>query len=81
MADVSPIGLVMPAGAGVAAWPVWLILLVIVAVIWTAIWKGLALWKSARNSQKVWFVVLLLVNTLGILEIIYLRAFQKKKKR
>jgi glucan phosphoethanolaminetransferase (alkaline phosphatase superfamily) len=53
--------------------------LIIVAVIWTLIWKGLALWNSARNHQKVWFIILLIVNTLGILEIIYLLFFRKNK--
>ncbi len=47
-------------------------------IVWTLIWKGVALWKSARNSHKTWFIVLLIVNTLGILEIIYIFAFSKK---
>jgi methionyl-tRNA synthetase len=37
------------------------------------------LWKSARNTDKVWFIVLLLVNTVGILEILYIYFFSKKK--
>jgi hypothetical protein len=41
-------------------------------VIWTLVWKGLALWRAARAGQTGWFVVLLVVNTLGILEIVYL---------
>ena len=48
-------------------------------IIWSVIWKGLALWKSARAGSKVWFVVLILVNTLGILEILYLYVFSKNK--
>lgn len=55
--------------------------LLIVAVIWSAIWKGIALWKSARNSQLIWFLVLFIVNTLGILEILYIFFFQKKRRR
>lgn len=46
-------------------------------VIWCAIWKGLSLWKCGRNNQLYWFVALLVINTLGILEIIYLQWFQK----
>jgi len=46
-------------------------------VIWTLFWNGYALWRSARNSQKGWFVFLLIFNTLGILEILYLSLFQK----
>ncbi len=46
-------------------------------LIWTLYWKGRALWKSARQTDKGWFVALLLLNTLGILEILYLYAFSK----
>jgi len=56
--------------------PVWAIVLVLV---WTLIWKGLALWTSARKSQKIWFVILLIVNTIGILEILYIFLFSKIK--
>ena len=45
---------------------------------WSFIWKGLALWRAAKNSQKYWFMALLVVNTMGILEIIYLKFFAKK---
>ena len=50
-----------------------------VIAIWTLVWKGLALWHAGRNNQKVWFVILLIVNTVGILEILYL-AFGRKNK-
>jgi len=52
----------------------------IALIVWSVFWKGLALWHSAINRQKYWFVFLLVVNTAGILEIIYLKFFQKKKK-
>jgi hypothetical protein len=47
------------------------------ALIWTFIWKGLALWRAAILGQKYWFTALLLINTLGILEIIYLFVVSK----
>ena len=50
----------------------------VILVIWTLIWKGIALWKAARNSHKAWFIILLIVNTVGILEIIYILGFSKK---
>ena len=53
------------------AWSLFAPILVLV-VLWSIAWKGLALWRSARRGDMVWFVVLLVVNTLGILEIIYL---------
>lgn len=34
--------------------------------------KAFALWRSARRSEKWWFVALLLINTLGILPAFYL---------
>ncbi len=48
----------------------------LIVALWTVIIKGYALWHAARASQKKWFVVLLVVNTLGILEIIYLVWFR-----
>lgn len=48
-----------------------------VALFWTIAWKGIALWHSARNRQFVWFIVLLVVNTFGILEIVYFLFFRK----
>jgi heme A synthase len=56
------------------------IFFLVVAGIWSAMWKGVALWNAARNSQIVWFIVLLVVNTLGILEIIYLLFFRNTKQ-
>ncbi|OYT40731.1 hypothetical protein B6U80_02425 [Candidatus Pacearchaeota archaeon ex4484_26] len=51
-----------------------------IIVFWSAIWKGIALWKSGRNNQLVWFICLFIFNTLGILPIIYLLFFQPKAK-
>jgi hypothetical protein len=48
-------------------------------IIWSLVWKSVALWHAARSNQKVWFVVLILVNTLGILEIIYIFFLRKDK--
>jgi len=58
--------------------PLYIVLLVI-AIAWSLTWKGMALWKSARHNQPAWFVCLLVVNALGLLEIIYLLFFQKKE--
>ena len=53
--------------------------LFVIVSIWTIIWKGLALWKSARRKSFIWFIVLLLFNTVGILEILYIFVFSKIK--
>lgn len=50
----------------------------IVLTLWELGWKGFALWKSARNNQRNWFIGLLVINTVGILPILYLKFFQKK---
>ncbi len=47
-------------------------LILILIQLWTVPWKGLALWTAANKKQKMWFVALLVIQTLGILEIIYL---------
>lgn len=52
----------------------------LVAVFWSLIWKGIALWKAARNNSKPWYIALLLLNTLGILEILYIFVFSPKNK-
>lgn len=46
-------------------------------IIWSLIWKGLALWHAARRGEKGWFIALLIINTAGILEIIYLLVVAK----
>ena len=63
---------VSPAVGGIA---------LIVVLIWSLCWKGWALWISARGEQKWWFIVLLILNTLGILEIIYIFIISKRIKK
>jgi uncharacterized protein (DUF983 family) len=55
--------------------------IIIILMIWSLIWKGLALWKSARLNQKTWYIIMLLVNTVGILEIIYLLIVRNKEDK
>ena len=55
-----------------------LVPLIMVVALWIVIIKGYALWHAARNSQKGWFIALLVVNTLGILEVVYLIWFRQK---
>ncbi|MCL5675788.1 MAG: DUF5652 family protein [Patescibacteria group bacterium] len=52
---------------------------IVLLVVVELVLKGMALWHSARNSQKGWFVCLLIFNTVGILPLIYLLGFNKKK--
>ena len=46
--------------------------IVLLAILWSLLWKGLALWRSAKRGDMWWFIAFLILNTLGILEIIYL---------
>jgi hypothetical protein len=62
-------------GLGFGAAVISVIFLII--ALWALVWKALALWHAARNRQRIWFIVLLLVNTVGILEIVYLAWFAK----
>ncbi|MFH1425218.1 MAG: DUF5652 family protein [archaeon] len=54
--------------------------LLFIIVLWVIVWKGLSLWKAAHKDSVIWFVVLLVVNTLGILEILYIFLFSKMRK-
>ena len=51
-----------------------------IVLLWSLVWKGMALWKAGRSGNKVWFVVLLVVNTIGILDILYIYIFSKNGK-
>ncbi len=54
--------------------------LIVALVLWSAIWKAVALWYAARNGDKVWYILLLILNTVGILEIIYIFAVHRGKQ-
>ncbi len=54
--------------------------LLALALVWMMVWKGLALWRAVERQEKGWFIVMLVVNTLGLLEIIYLFFVAKPKK-
>ncbi len=59
-------------GAGVG-------IMVIILLLWNFIWKGLALWRAAQRKELWWFIAMLVINTMGILEIIYLFVIVKAK--
>ena len=51
----------------------------ILLAVWSIPWKAVALWKAARRGSLAWFIVLLIVNTVAILDIIYIFAIAPKK--
>ena len=55
--------------------------IIIVIMIWSGIWKLIALWKSARKGSIVWFIVIAVFNTVGILPILYIYIFSKMDKK
>jgi hypothetical protein len=52
----------------------WVIILIL---LWTLPWKGAALWRAARRSHIGWFLTLLILNTFGILDILYVFVFSR----
>ncbi len=62
-------------GMGVAGFGSFIIL----AFVWSLLWKGLALWRAAKRGDMWWFIAFLVINTFGILEIIYIFGVTKAK--
>lgn len=63
----------------------WLSFFIVPVTIWSLFWMAWALWRAVKDDSKAWFVILLLVHTLGILDIIYIFLVSKsccgKKKK
>lgn len=55
--------------------------MVYVFICWVVFWKGISMWKAARKHQRVWFIVLLIINTMGLLEILYIFWFSRIGKK
>jgi hypothetical protein len=55
-----------------------LLLVTMLIMLWSLPWKGIALWKAAQRKEKGWFIAILVLNTLAILEILYIFVFSKK---
>lgn len=52
----------------------------VIIVIWELIWTGFGCWKSARRNSPIWFILMLVLNTVGILEILYIFVFSELGK-
>lgn len=53
----------------------------VILILWSLVWKLIALWKSARNNHLVWFIIIGVFNTIGILPIIYIFFFSKRNSK
>ena len=58
--------------------PAALFLVFLFVILWGLLWKGLGLWRAAKNGQRKWFVAMLVFNTLGVLPILYLKFLQRR---
>ena len=52
----------------------------VAVLIWSAVWKGLSLWRAAKDDSPGWFVALFALNTAGLLDMIYLFAVSRRKR-
>ncbi|HPS21448.1 MAG TPA: DUF5652 family protein [Candidatus Paceibacterota bacterium] len=54
-------------------------LIMFLILLWTIPWKLFGLWTAVKKNHKIWFVLMVVFNTVGILEIIYIFFIAKKK--
>jgi len=52
--------------------------ILILILLWILPWKGVALWRAAGRKEKKWFIALLILNTLAVLDILYIFVFSKR---
>lgn len=67
-------------GIGIGLFTIGAILFFILMIAVVAL-KGYALWNAAKRDDKGWFIALLVVNTMGILELVYLYFIVGKWKK
>ena len=48
-----------------------------IAILWEATWKIIAMWKAGRNNHLAWYICIALINTVGILPIVYILMHRK----
>lgn len=56
--------------------------LIIILSIWQLLVKGVAIWRASQLKQRNWFIALFILipfNDVGILGLIYLFWFAKKR--
>lgn len=58
----------------------WLLPLLIFLIIWDLTWKLIGLWNAGRNNEVIWFLSIALINSLGILPIIYIIICKNRLK-
>jgi methionyl-tRNA synthetase len=51
----------------------------VLLIIWSLLWKCYSAWLAGKHNHKKWFVALIVLNTVGILDMIYIFGYLKKK--
>lgn len=54
------------------------LIIVIILAIWTILWKAYSVWNAVKHNHKKWFIALLILNTIGILDMFYVFKVLKK---
>lgn len=49
--------------------------------VWELAWKGFALWHAAQNGHKRWFIAMLVINSIGILPILYIYVYSQQSNK
>lgn len=57
------------------------IILIVVLMLFDTVLKLIALWRSARNNHLAWFIFLAIINSVGILPILYLILYRAKSQK
>jgi hypothetical protein len=58
----------------------WLIPLIIILSVWELVWKYIAMWKASRNNHLAWYICMAVLNTAGILPIVYILLHRDKSE-
>ncbi|MCE9585592.1 DUF5652 family protein [Candidatus Nomurabacteria bacterium] len=54
-------------------------LIIILLAIWSLLWKCYSTWTASKKDDKRWFIILIILNTFGILDMIYVFGVANKK--
>jgi hypothetical protein len=60
--------------------PSWFFPVMLILGVWEGVWKLIAMWKAGKNNHLAWFICIALINTVGILPIIYIIIQSRKTK-
>ncbi len=58
-----------------------MIYILVLLAIWDLVWKLIAMWKAGRNNHLAWYIGIAVLNTVGILPIVYILINRNKTNR